>query len=346
MQINGQIKKYRKAADLTQEQVANYLGVSTPAVNKWEKGSTFPDITLLPALARLLKIDLDTLFSFREALTDIEIEAFIRELAMTAQSNLDNAFDMAVQKIQEYPKCDSLVLSSANILNACLVMAPTEPEEKKKYEDLVIQWLEQAAESSNMEVKNAAIYILLGRMMREENYEKASSLLDQLPKQQIDKTPYEANILAHQEKLDEAAVLLESKLLQSLSNIQTYCLKLIELEMKCNQSDKARQIAEILEKMVSLFGLWQYGAIVPRLQISLYEKDAQQSMENLKKALEAANTPWITSDSPLLYRIAHDSVQNVGRSFIPKLITELKTSAEYDFIRDDLAFQEFLTELN
>ena len=39
MRIGEQIKNYRKTAGLTQEQVANYLGVSTPAVNKWEKGS-------------------------------------------------------------------------------------------------------------------------------------------------------------------------------------------------------------------------------------------------------------------------------------------------------------------
>ena len=39
MRIGEQIKNYRKTAGLTQEQVANYLGVSTPAVNKWEKGN-------------------------------------------------------------------------------------------------------------------------------------------------------------------------------------------------------------------------------------------------------------------------------------------------------------------
>ena len=38
MRIGEQIKNYRKTEGLTQEQVANYLGVSTPAVNKWEKG--------------------------------------------------------------------------------------------------------------------------------------------------------------------------------------------------------------------------------------------------------------------------------------------------------------------
>ena len=38
MQIGEKIENYRKTAGLTQEQVANYLSVSTPAVNKWEKG--------------------------------------------------------------------------------------------------------------------------------------------------------------------------------------------------------------------------------------------------------------------------------------------------------------------
>ena len=56
MRIGEQIKNYRKTAGLTQEQVANYLGVSTPAVNKWEKGNTYPDISLLPALARHDKV--------------------------------------------------------------------------------------------------------------------------------------------------------------------------------------------------------------------------------------------------------------------------------------------------
>lgn len=38
MKLNEQIREYRKKVGLTQEQVENYLGVSTPAVNKWESG--------------------------------------------------------------------------------------------------------------------------------------------------------------------------------------------------------------------------------------------------------------------------------------------------------------------
>ena len=54
MPMNQIIQARRRALGLTQEQVAERLGVTTSAVNKWEKGINFPDVTLLPALARLL----------------------------------------------------------------------------------------------------------------------------------------------------------------------------------------------------------------------------------------------------------------------------------------------------
>ena len=47
MQIGEVIRTYRKRKDMTQEEMARRLGVTAPAVNKWEKGNSLPDITLL-----------------------------------------------------------------------------------------------------------------------------------------------------------------------------------------------------------------------------------------------------------------------------------------------------------
>lgn len=47
MNINEVIRKYRKERNMTQEEMANRLGVSAPAVNKWERGVSMPDISLL-----------------------------------------------------------------------------------------------------------------------------------------------------------------------------------------------------------------------------------------------------------------------------------------------------------
>ena len=80
MQIHEIIRTRRTALGLTQEQLAGKLGVSAPAVNKWERGNSYPDITLLPVLARTLRVDLNTLLSFREDLTETEIAEFLNRL--------------------------------------------------------------------------------------------------------------------------------------------------------------------------------------------------------------------------------------------------------------------------
>ena len=80
MKIGKIIRKYRKEQDMTQEEMASRLGVSTAAVNKWENDNSYPDITLLAPIARLLNISLDELLSFREDLTEKEIYQYVDEL--------------------------------------------------------------------------------------------------------------------------------------------------------------------------------------------------------------------------------------------------------------------------
>ncbi len=60
--INKNICQLRKAAELTQEALANKLGVSYQAVSKWENGLSCPDITLLPKIAEIFDVSIDALF--------------------------------------------------------------------------------------------------------------------------------------------------------------------------------------------------------------------------------------------------------------------------------------------
>ncbi|MBR4054057.1 MAG: helix-turn-helix domain-containing protein [Clostridia bacterium] len=62
LQIGTQIKTLRKERGLTQEAVAEAVGVSYQAVSKWETGATTPDIGLLPSLASLFGVRIDRLF--------------------------------------------------------------------------------------------------------------------------------------------------------------------------------------------------------------------------------------------------------------------------------------------
>ena len=51
MEIGNQIKALRQRKGVTQEALAEHLGVTAQAVSKWERGTASPDISLLPSLS-------------------------------------------------------------------------------------------------------------------------------------------------------------------------------------------------------------------------------------------------------------------------------------------------------
>ena len=64
LKIGEKIRAKRRERDLTQEELANILGVSKAAVSKWENEESYPDITMLPRIARLFQITIDELFNY------------------------------------------------------------------------------------------------------------------------------------------------------------------------------------------------------------------------------------------------------------------------------------------
>jgi len=61
--IGSRISKFRKEKGMTQEELANIMGVSAQAVSKWENDASCPDISLLPELAKVLDITTDELLT-------------------------------------------------------------------------------------------------------------------------------------------------------------------------------------------------------------------------------------------------------------------------------------------
>ena len=62
MEMGQKIKQLRYKAGLTQEQLAEQMGVSAQSVSKWETGASMPDISLLPILAETFGVSIDELF--------------------------------------------------------------------------------------------------------------------------------------------------------------------------------------------------------------------------------------------------------------------------------------------
>ena len=62
MELGKKIRALRFKADMTQEQLADKLGIAAQSVSKWENGTTMPDIITLPLLAEIFGITIDDLF--------------------------------------------------------------------------------------------------------------------------------------------------------------------------------------------------------------------------------------------------------------------------------------------
>lgn len=82
MKLNDNIVKLRKKRGLTQEQLADILNVSVTAVSKWENGNNRPDIELLPDMADIFQVSIDSLLGYEKAYKNldkclIEIESLL-----------------------------------------------------------------------------------------------------------------------------------------------------------------------------------------------------------------------------------------------------------------------------
>ena len=221
-------------------------------------------------------------------------------------------------------------------------------EKKLECNNVIVEWLERTAESPNEKVRISSIFMLAAKYIQMEKYKEANIFLDKIPDTVIDATIMKTNVLAHQEGTDIAAFFLEGKLMQTVTNIQNYLYKLIEMEEETGNHCKAEEIAEITEHMVSLFGLWDYGKVVPYLLIAVYRKDVEKCIQLIKEVLMESQKPWKMVESPLYYRYV-DTVQGksfsgVGNNFVRALATEIENKEEYEFLKGNKELEAIFSQ--
>ena len=78
--LSENIKRLRREKDLTQETLAEFLGVTFQSVSNWERGESYPDITMLPMIADFFDVTLDELMGRGQELDTSEREAFFKSM--------------------------------------------------------------------------------------------------------------------------------------------------------------------------------------------------------------------------------------------------------------------------
>lgn len=99
MQLNKNIVRLRKKRGLTQEQLANLLNVSVTTVSKWENGNNRPDIELLPDMADVFQVSIDSLLGYEKAYK--HLDKFIVEIENDLKLE---CYDEAIEKLHDIIK--------------------------------------------------------------------------------------------------------------------------------------------------------------------------------------------------------------------------------------------------
>lgn len=116
----------RKDKGLTQDDLANYVGVSKASVSKWETGQCYPDILTLPVLATYFNISIDELLGYSPTLDHAGIEHLYNSFLHKFEKE---PFDVVITQVEEaikkYYACMPLVLKMAYLLTNHFMIAPT-----------------------------------------------------------------------------------------------------------------------------------------------------------------------------------------------------------------------------
>lgn len=349
MPMNETIRAKRKELGFTQEQVADYLGVSAPAVNKWEKGSTCPDIGLLPALARLLDTDVNTLMGFHEGLSPEERGRFQTAVAETMKKEgFAKGFEQAMAKVREYPGQGALLHETALLLDGALMMFGTGVADRESYEKQILTLYERAADCDDAAVRGRALFMLASKYATAGEYDKAQALIDRLPDwDNLDKRQLQARLLQERGKSDEAAELLARKLHGAVLEVQNTLFALVDAELKREGGGEAEAFAEKSRDFARLFCMGEYSALTGPLEVAVAKRDAAGSVTLLREMLSALVKPWGIEKS-VLYR--HLPVREkadtgeTGRRMLPTLLMALETEPQYEFLHCEPEFQRLVEE--
>lgn len=97
------LKRLRKEKEITQETLADFLGVSFQTVSKWERGETYPDITMLPVISSFFNVSVDDLLGVDKAQKEQKINEYLEIYDSMRLKDASTAFKKLQKAVKEFP---------------------------------------------------------------------------------------------------------------------------------------------------------------------------------------------------------------------------------------------------
>ena len=355
--LSENIKKLRREKDLTQETLAEFLGVTFQSVSNWERGESYPDITILPEIAKFFKVSVDELLGINKAENEHEINSKIAEY--------DNLTDhKLMQEIindlkAKFPNDFRVLIRYL----CCLVRFSEDLSAVSSEIFAIYNNIQQNCTDDKIRIKSKRAMIEFYRsQLNEENadvmFEKCEKIICEMPDmrdcREMFCTFYPEDHPEHDNKMQNA--IEESYLLRT-----TFYSHYYFYNNRCSDEWQTKAIKKEIDYLDFFYDDGNYGKMW-RMIINLYGhlgvryfniKDYKNAIINFKKSAELA----IKFDSMDRITVMHSTMfegkkfdkHTLGSTFIAKRRAKELLTKKYpltDEFKETNEFQEIIQMLN
>lgn len=220
MEIGKVIKQARLNKKITQEQLAEALGVTTQAVSKWETDCSYPDITLIPSIANSLDVSSDELLGIKlEERRNID-KIIEKNNELISKRYLDDSLNLMTESLKRYSNDERLLNGLTKCYWTRMMMTYDKHElydYRQELKKLIIENAEKTLEVAKSQeiIEEATIYLIkIYARVGEEGRLKALVIVNTLPGIDYSKELRLTNVLTGDDK--------KAKITRKCINVTTF----------------------------------------------------------------------------------------------------------------------------
>lgn len=294
MSIGTTIKQLRKEKNITQEQLAEYLGITSRAISQWECDRTAPDISQLPALANIFEVSADVLLGIDITQKAKRISEIIKESIKHHEvGHMEEVMTTLRTGLKEFP--NSYVLMG-ELLN-CLSSMTNDSEQKTSLLQEGISLGEKILEECTIDyVRHNAIRCLCSLYTEKGDVERAIALATKMPPLFSCAENLLSGIYTGSKRIEH----IQCKLSSLLCLVYNDLWRITEPAENGTSSYTNQEYIQILEKFPAImdiviedknYGLFAIQLIGAKLKLAQYymlEQMPEKALECLQDATEYA----------------------------------------------------------
>ena len=259
----------RKEKNITQDELAGYIGISKASVSKWETGQSYPDITLLPRLAAYFNISIDELIDYKPQMLKSDIHKLYRRLASDfAAKPFEGVMKECRQIIKKYYSCFDLLMQMGALLLNHSMLAGSPEESAFIIEEAKQLFIRVKNESNDVELSKMALHLEAACCI---SLGDADTVLDLLDKQ--------SNPAINGESLLASAYQMKGMNKQAKQTLQggiyLHIVSLIDVFSLYLMLCEAERFEEALGRVTAIEEAFKIGRLHPAILVKIYLATAQ-----------------------------------------------------------------------